>query len=104
MAYFGVQNVAPAVVTAAGSLLGGWLASALHDFKWVVFGQTLLNYHLIFALSVAGRLALIPLVRRIPEEKAHPVGVLLGMVRDKIHYAVGEGLENGIAVIRRLRR
>ncbi|MCE9614236.1 MAG: MFS transporter [Lentisphaerae bacterium] len=101
MAYLGVQTVVPSVVTMAGSLLGGWLAHAMHAWTWHAFGQTFVNFHLIFVLTILGRLTLIPLAHRLTEARAHSIAVLLGLVRDKVQYALTSGLESGAALVKR---
>ena len=104
MGYIAVQSVVPAFVTVFASLGGGWIANAMHGLHYEIFGQTVVNFHVIFAMTLVGRLSLIPMIRDIHEEKARSVGVLLTLVRDKLQYTVVESIEDGVDIIKRLTR
>ncbi len=104
-AYFAVQSVAAGAAVFAASLLGGWAATQLAGFRVVVLGQSLINFHLLFALSSLCRILLLPLAFRLKEERAQPVAALLGLVGDKVFQRFNSGLGAGIMTIgKRYRR
>jgi hypothetical protein len=49
----------------AAALLAGTLADALTGFKVVVGQQTLINFHLLFAMTTVLRLLLLPMSRAL---------------------------------------
>ena len=55
------------------SIIGGIIASQLSGFRWELFGQILVNFHILFLLSALGRIGGLFLIRRIVEPKARPV-------------------------------
>lgn len=104
-AYFAVQSVAAGAAVFVASLLGGWAATQLAGFRVVVLGQTLINFHLLFALSSLCRILLLPLAFRLREERAQPVAALLGLVGDKVFQRFNSGLGAGIMTLgKRTRR
>ncbi|MRR10840.1 MFS transporter, partial [bacterium] len=104
-AYFAVQSVAAGAAVFVASLLGGWAATQLAGFRVVVLGQTLINFHLLFALSSLCRILLLPLAFRLREERAQPEAALLGLVGDKVFQRFNSGLGAGIMTLgKRTRR
>lgn len=99
-----IQNVAAGLSVFLASLAGGALAKWLGGFKVVIMGQTLINFHLLFALSSLLRLAILPMALRLPEERAGSVGALLDLLGNKASQAFSESLRSGYMVVRRLGR
>ena len=103
-AYLAVQNVATGLAIFLASLAGGIAAKQLSAFHPSLLGLRLVNFQLLFALSSALRLALLPLAFRLREERAQSVGTLLNFVGDKVSQRFSEGLQSGIMVVRRIAR
>ena len=59
--------------TFLASITGGIIANHLSGFRWELFGQTLVNFHILFLVSALGRVGGLFLIRRIVEPKARPV-------------------------------
>jgi hypothetical protein len=103
-AYFAVQSVATGLAVFVASLAGGWAAAALQHVRINVLGQTLINFHLLFALSAVCRILLLPLALRLKEERAQSVGALLDLVGDKVSQRFSERLTSGVMLIKLIRR
>ncbi|MDM7917492.1 MAG: MFS transporter [Candidatus Eisenbacteria bacterium] len=101
-AYLGMQAAAVGVFTFASSLLGGVLAKALDDFHATVGPTALPNFHLLYILSAVLRLAILPLVFHLREERAQTVAALLDLVGDKVSQRFHEGLQSGVAILRKM--
>ncbi len=78
--YLAVQSVCTGLSVFASSLAGGALAKWLGGVHLAFLGQRLVNFHLLFALSSLLRLAMLPVVPRLPEKKAGTVGALLDLL------------------------
>ncbi|HAD80995.1 MAG: hypothetical protein A2509_05055 [Candidatus Edwardsbacteria bacterium RIFOXYD12_FULL_50_11] len=102
-AYLAVQSMVTGLAIFAASLVGGWLADSLRDFKFIILGQTIINFHLLFVLSSICRISLLPLALKLREDQAQSVGTLLDMVGDKSSQRFSKILDSGIMVIRRVR-
>lgn len=103
-AYLGMHSMVVGVSAFLASLVGGLIASRLGEMRLVVLGLTLLNFHILFALSAVARLALLPLALRLREERARPFGVLLGFAGDQLSQRFSQGWQLGMAMIRRIGR
>lgn len=103
-AYFAALTVVVGVTGFLANLLGGWIAVAGADFHAVFLGFPLVNYHLIFVLSAAGRLAMLPFARRLHEERSHPAGVVIAVATQKLATVLGESLQSGVELVRRIAR
>lgn len=101
-AYLGMQGMAVGVSAFVASLIGGLVAKALGGFHVVLFGQTLVNFHVLFVVSAVARMALLPLALGLGEERAQTVEALLDLVGDKVSQRFQEGLQSGVAIIKRI--
>jgi MFS family permease len=68
-AYLASYRLVSGVVACIAALCGGLLAQCLQGFSFDFAGQTLGNYHALFAISCLGRLLVWPLVLGIREER-----------------------------------
>ncbi len=102
--YLAVQSVCTGLSVFAASLAGGAMAKQLGEVHLAFLGQSLVNFHLLFALSSLLRLAMLLLALRLPEERAETVGALLDLLGNKASQALSENLRSGVMVVRRLRR
>jgi len=103
-AYIGVHSSAVGLSTFLAALLGGVLANALGELHVTILGLSLINFHLLFALSSILRIALLPLALGIREEKAQTVAALLGLVGDQVSQRLYQGWQMGGAIVRRMGR
>jgi predicted MFS family arabinose efflux permease len=101
-AYLGMQSAAVGISTFVAALIGGLVAKSLGGFHVIFFGQTLVNFHLLFVASALGRISLLPLALGLGEERAQTVEALLDLVGDKVSQRFQEGLQSGIAIIKRI--
>lgn len=102
--YFAAISVLCGITGFAANLLGGQIALAFHDFSMDLAGFPLNHYHIIFVLSAVGRLLMLPLALRLPDEKSGSMGMLFTMVGDKVEQMLATGLQQGVEVVRRWRR
>lgn len=102
--YIAAITVTTGLVGFGASLLGGWIATAAESFRVEFAGFTLVNYHLIFVLSTVGRIAVLPLARRLHEERAHPVRVVLAVATQRASTTLVEGVQYGVEMFRRITR
>lgn len=86
--YLAVQSVCTGLSVFAASLAGGALAKWLGGVHLAFLGQSLVNFHLLFALSSLLRLAMLPLALRLPEDRAGTVGALLDLLGNKASQAL----------------
>ena len=82
VAVFGILTGAAAFVA---STLGGFIAQAMAPYIWVIGGVEFINYHFLFALSAAGRLACLLILRRIRDERSAGVRAAVALVGDAVH-------------------
>jgi MFS family permease len=59
--------------TFIASFIGGVIAHQLSGFRWQIYGQTLVNFHILFFLSALGRLRGLFVLGKIVEPKSKPV-------------------------------
>ena len=59
--------------TFIASFIGGMIAHQLSGFRWQIYGQTLVNFHILFFLSALGRLWGLFVLGKIVEPKSKPV-------------------------------
>lgn len=59
--------------TFLASLTGGIIANQLSGFRWELYGQTLINFHILFFLSALGRIGGLLVLGKIVEPKAKPI-------------------------------
>ncbi len=101
-AYLGMQTAAVGIATFAASLIGGVIAKRLGSLHVAIAGQTIVNFHVLFISSAVGRMSLLPLALGLREERAQSVTALLDLVGDKVSQRFQEGLQSGVAIIRRI--
>jgi MFS family permease len=101
-AYLGMQSAAVGISAFVAALIGGLIAKSLGGFHVILFGQTLVNFHVLFVASALGRISLLPLALGLGEERAQTVEALLDLVGDKVSQRFQEGLQSGIAIIKRI--
>lgn len=101
-AYLAAISVVIGITGFLASLLGGLIATACAGFHATLLGFPLVNYHIIFVLSAAGRLALLPLVRHLHEERSHPVAAVITATVQTIAATLNDGLQSGMELIRRI--
>lgn len=101
-AYLGMQGAAVGISTFLASLVGGFIAKGFEGFRVVLLGQPLVNFHILFVASAIGRLLLLPFALGLGEERAQTVEALLDLVGDKVSQRFQEGLQSGIAIIKRI--
>lgn len=94
-ACLGVHSLGVGLGAFMAGLLGGWIAEMLVGFHTRVFGIALVNFHLLFLLSAAARVALLPFAFGLREERAQSVVALLGFMGDKATQEVGQWLRAG---------
>jgi MFS family permease len=91
--------------TFLASFIGGIIANQLSFFKWQIFGQTLVNFHILFFLSALGRFWGLYVLGKIVEPKSKPV---TQMVSDLGYYfgkkfpggtKIWEKIEEGLGVL-----
>ncbi len=103
-AYLGMQSLAVGISTFAASILGGLAATLLGNFHLDILGLGIVNFHVLFVLSAAARIALVPIALGLREERARPFGVLLGLAGDQVSQRFSQGWQIGVAIMRRIGR
>lgn len=103
-AYFAVLAMCNGITALLASLSGGWIADAFSNVSWLVCGRTIVNYHIVFALSTVCRLLVIPLATRLKEDGATSVVVLLNYFGDKVLRQFTGGIQSSLAMVSRLKR
>lgn len=71
------------------SLVGATLATILSSFNLSIGPQTLVNFHILFLISSLGRAISLIFLRKIKEEKAKPVGVVIHWLTDAFLRRIG---------------
>ncbi len=102
--YLAVQSLLAGVSMALAAVIGGALAHAMGAWTWKIGPQTLVNFHVLFALSAVGRIAMLPLALRLREDQARPFDELVQIVGDRTSRLFNDGLEAGMTFLRRLGR
>jgi MFS family permease len=98
-ACLGAHSLGVGLGAFVAGLLGGWVAEALAGFHARVCGIALVNFHLLFLLSAAARVALLPFAFGLREERAQSVTALLGFMGDKTTQEVGQWLRAGASAV-----
>jgi MFS family permease len=78
--YLAVFAVVTGLAFFVASVLGGTLANACRDFSFTVGGQTIVNYHLLFALSSVLRLSTVGLLMTLKEPVESRLPALVDMM------------------------
>jgi len=84
--YIAAFGIVTGVATFAASTAGGILARVTSGYEWVIAGVTFAHYHLLFAISAAGRFLSLLLLRRLEERRAAGVPTTLLYIGAAIHY------------------
>lgn len=87
----------------AASLMGGMLAHALSGMHCEVAGLALINFHVLFFASALGRFAVLPLARRLDEDRAGSVATLITLAGDKALQWVNAGMQIGVEALQKLK-
>lgn len=102
-AYFAAISVLCGLTGFVANLLGGRLALAFQDWSGTLAGFPLNHYHIIFVISAVGRLLMLPLALRLPDERSGTLGTMFTVVGDKVEQMLATGLQQGIERVRRRR-
>ena len=95
-AYFAAISLACGVTGFIANLLGGQIAIIFQHFDASLAGFPLNRYHIIFVLSAAGRLLMLPAALRLHDERYGTIGSLFTIVGDKVGHMLGYGAPQGI--------
>ena len=80
--------------TFLASFVGGVIAHQLSGFRWQIYGQTLVNFHILFFLSALGRLWGLFVLGKIVEPKSKPVTQMVS----ELGYHFGKKIPGGAKV------
>ena len=103
-AYLATLTLATGLTGFLANLAGGWIASAAGNFHLDWHGFTLVNYHAIFVLSAVGRIAMLPLARRLNEERTSSVVAVLGFAGTKATETLAEAFQRSLDRVMRIYR
>ncbi len=70
---------------------GGALAQVFSRVQFSIFGYTIINYHLLFALTFIFRISVYPLINRLEEPEAKSVSAMVGKIFLTINRHIGLG-------------
>ncbi len=76
-AFLAVQAALAGITNFIAMILGGFLAQLLSSITFNISGYTFINYHFLFFATLALRILSIPLINRMEEPEAKPVGVVI---------------------------
>lgn len=76
-AFLAIQAALIGMTNFIAMILGGFLAQQLSNFSINILGQTFINYHALFLLTLILRILSIPLINRLEEPEARTVGVVI---------------------------
>lgn len=76
-AFLAVQAALTGITNFIAMIVGGFLAQKLSSIALSLSGYTFINYHFLFLLTLLLRIASIPLINRLEEPEAKPVGVVI---------------------------
>ncbi len=83
--YFAIFATITGIAGFASSILGGYIANLLRNFKLVIFGHEYINYHLLFVFAAVTRFISLFFLKEVTEPKAYPTLYALEVMGD---YAV----------------
>lgn len=101
-AHLATLTLATGLTGFVANLAGGAVASATSGWSATWNGFTLVNYHLIFVFSAAGRIAMLPLARRLNEEKTSSVIAVLGFAGTKATETLTVALQWSLERVKRI--
>ena len=76
-AFLAVQAALAGITNFIAMILGGFLAQKLSTITVSISGHTFINYHFLFFATLVLRILSIPLINRMEEPEAKPVGVVI---------------------------
>ncbi|MCX7995589.1 MAG: MFS transporter [candidate division WOR-3 bacterium] len=89
--YFAVFSTITGICGFLSSLLGGFIAQILEDFKFEFLGQRFVNFHILFLWTSFFRFLSVFLLKKVQEKEAYPTFQTLQLIGD---YAVRRLNEN----------
>jgi len=78
--FISVFNSLVGLAASIAPLLAGEMVQLTQGLRLSFMGNTFLNLHLLFLLSMSMRLSCLPLLRRIEERQAKPVGLIIKQI------------------------
>ncbi len=80
--YFAVFSTITGICGFLSSLLGGLIAQLLENFRFEFWGQTLVNFHILFIGASFFRFLSVFLLKRVREKESYPVFQTLQLIGD----------------------
>jgi predicted MFS family arabinose efflux permease len=82
---FALHGIGCGLAAFGAGLLGGLLAERWSGWRHPVGGVVLVNHHLLFGLTTAARLALVPLAFRLADHRALRTRAIIARAADKLN-------------------
>jgi MFS family permease len=98
--YFAVFSTITGLCGFLSSLMGGWLAQIMSNFKFFVFSYKFINFHVLFFSTFFFRLMSLFLLRRVTEKEAYPARYALQLIGDYTVRRLNESKDLVLNVIR----
>jgi len=98
--YFAVFLTITGLCGFISSLLGGWLAQVMSNFKFFVFGYKFINFHVLFFSTFFFRLLSLFFLKRVTEKEAYPARYALQLIGDYTVRRLNESKDLVLNVIR----
>lgn len=89
--FLAVHSALTGVTNFAAMIIGGWIAQSLSSIRFVFLGKEIINYHILFGLTLVLRLAAIPLLKKMQEPEAKSMGVMIRQIMLTLHRYVALG-------------
>lgn len=91
--YLAVFTTITGICGFLASLLGGVIVTLATPFRVVLGPVVLINFHILFGISVLGRIATLFFVRKLKEAKARPLAEMLRFLTDSLirRFTLGSG-------------
>ena len=101
--YFAVFTAVIGIGGFISSILGGFIANLLKDFRLQIFGLTFINFHLLFIFATITRLLSLFFLKEVQEPKAYPTLYALEVMGDYAIRRLSYGKELFLNTIRFLK-
>lgn len=101
--YFAVFTFVTGMGGFISSLVGGYIANLLKDFRMVIFGLNLINFHLLFIFATISRLLSLLFLRKVQEPKAYSTLYALEVMGDYAMRRLSYGKELFLNTLRFLK-
>jgi MFS family permease len=101
--YFAVFTFVTGMGGFISSLVGGYIANLLKDFRLEIFGLNLINFHLLFIFATISRLLSLLFLRKVQEPKAYPTLYALEVMGDYAMRRLSYGKELFLNTLRFLK-